>query len=150
MTTTIRATQQKKVYAAESAVDHGRRFTSLDEIQEFVDDLRDADYWWERLAPKIYRVEVAPGATHTGNSMATWYEEAGAGLIEMQVCHWTEHDVLHEVAHCVANSNVPKSGHDPFWVRTFLTLTYHVRGPEAYVALRQAFLDHDVVIDTGA
>lgn len=139
---TILATQQEEVYTAErTLLDRGRTLDSIKEVQDWIDAFRDTD-WWDALAPKVYRIEAytRPGST----SLGRWYEDAGAGMIEL--ARLDEHTILHEVAHAIANSVEP-AAHGPRWVRTLLLLTFHVRGAGAWATLRQAFLDHGVVID---
>lgn len=140
---TALVTQQKQVYAAEATTSRGRTLDSIKEVQDWVDSFRDLP-WWEDLAPRVYRIEAY---TIKGRSQGDWNEDAGAGMIELTT--FDEHLILHEVAHVIANSMSAdgSAGHGPRWVRTFLLLTFHLRGHEAWSALRQAFLDRGVVID---
>lgn len=139
-------TQQFKLYAAERAVNVGRAFRSLEEIQAWVDALRE-QLWWRQRYPEVKRIEVGPAIAGGRCGSVGWFEpEMGAGRIEMAPQHWSELVVVHEMSHVFAS--VHGSGaHDPIFARTFLNLTYFILGTETYQQLAAAFNDAEIDTD---
>lgn len=138
-------TQQDEVYAAEACVDHGARFDSQAEIQQWVDGIVAQDWWGERF-DKVTVIEVPMVHRRSGaGSVGAWFKDGG-GVIEMARVHWCEMFVLHEMAHVTAEAEGSHS-HDPLFVRHYLELVFRVMGPEPWMALRQSLLDHGVIID---
>jgi len=135
-------TQQQQCYAAEATVGNGRTFASVDEIQRFVDALRDEPWWRAQgYGRKVLRVEVgkADGRILKSNGVGFWDETKSAGRIELRPGGMHERLVLHEVAHVIARANHGSKSHDPWWARTYLTLVSYVMGSDAYLALQSAF-----------
>lgn len=139
--------QQFTLYGAERSVPTGTRFETVEAIQAFVDALRDT-WWWDRYYSQVKRVEVYPRPASRRESVGSWKPELAAGKIEMLEVHWNELVVLHELAHVLAAARFGSQAHCPWFARTYLELVSHVMGPEAYVALHEAFdrdgVDHDI------
>jgi putative metallohydrolase (TIGR04338 family) len=131
--------QQFELYAAEAGVEPGRGFRSGADLQHYVDELRESDYW-QRGFPQVKRVEayVRPPSWR-GGSVGAWREHYGGGIIEMAQCHLNELAVLHEVSHVLAAARYGSGAHDPWFARTYLELVYTTLGPKTYDALRTAF-----------
>ena len=146
--TTVKKCQQYELYAAEGAAPTGRRFDSLEDIQVFVDQLRDT-WWWRSLGYWIVeRVEVGKARNGGRGGSVGWYEkEMNAGRMEMAPVHWTELIVLHELSHVLAEALYDSKSHDPAFARTYLQLVFCVMGDEAYQALQSSFDRNGIVYD---
>lgn len=130
-------TQQFTLYDAEETTGHGRTFASLAEIQTYVDELRDTE-WWSRLYWMIAKVEV--GTSRKWHESVGWFDrDKNAGRMEMGHRHRTELDVLHELSHVLAKARHGSDSHDPTFARTYLETVYLVRGSDAYLELQAAF-----------
>jgi putative metallohydrolase (TIGR04338 family) len=139
-------TQQDALYTAENGVPHGRRFDSLDDIQAYVDALRDNE-WWTRFGYYVVlRIEAGPARKRTKGAMSVgWYEpDKNAGRIEMLPVHWNELMVLHEVAHVIAEACNGSKAHDPWFARVYMNLVYCVMGGAAWEELKAAFDTHGI------
>lgn len=139
--------QQFQLYAAEAAVPRGRTFATEEELQAFVDGMRDTPYF-ERNFPQVIRIEAYVRTDRrVTSSVGSWKPESNAGLIEMLPCHMHELIVLHECSHVLAQARYGSRSHDPWFARTYLELVFTHMGPEAYVALKDALdtggVDHD-------
>lgn len=135
--------QQHLVYAAEVGLPSGREFTSLKEIQQWVDDLRET-WWWTSRYARVERVEVGPGRKNSQKSVG-WFEKLKyAGRIEMQRCHWNVRDVTHELAHVISIAMHESKAHDPWFAREYINLTYLISGEQTWRQLATAFDRHGV------
>lgn len=141
-------TQQQECYAAEASVDHGRRFASVVEVQQFVDGLREEPWWTAQgFHLAVLRIEVGAAGHGKKNSVGWFEKELGAGRIELTDVGLRMRTVLHEVAHVIACAKYSSKSHDPWWARTYLTLVSYVMGADAYLALQGAFDRHGVDYD---
>lgn len=133
-------TQQDALYAAERSVSPGRQFATYEELQRFVDELRNTE-WWVREYPMVRRVEVGEADQRiTSGSVGSWYADRGAGRIEMmRNGHMNLQSVAHELAHVLAAAKWGSASHDPAFARTYVNLTYWLRGSEAWLELQTAF-----------
>jgi putative metallohydrolase (TIGR04338 family) len=142
-------TQQQECYAAERELRGGRAFMSVEEVQSFVDGLRDLPWWTAQgFHLAVARIEVGKSRSkkHAG---VGWYDaEMGGGRIELTGVGLNMKTVLHEVAHVIASAKYGSKSHDPWWARTYLTLVSYVMGTESYLTLQSAFdgqgVDYDV------
>lgn len=136
-------TQQQSCYAAERSLDHGRIFSSVDEVQRYVDALRDNQWWHAQgFSLHVLRIEVGKmdGRKNKRAAGVGWFQpETNAGRIELRHSCMYESVVLHEVAHVLAAAVHGSTCHDPAWARTFLTLVSAVMGPDAYLTLQRSF-----------
>jgi putative metallohydrolase (TIGR04338 family) len=135
--------QQGKLYAAEEPCPEGHRFASIDDVQRFVDSLRDT-WWWRLWYPQVQRVEVHALPAGRSCSVGSWHPQQGAGKLEMLRVHWTVRVVLHELAHVLAEVRYGSHAHCPWFARTYLELVYLVMGAETFTFLRTAFRAADV------
>lgn len=134
--------QQGELYAAENSVPIGRIFTDIIELQDYVDNLRDSD-WWQRNFPQVRRIEAyirPPGPSSVGS----WHVHEAAGKIEMLPVHLNELTVLHEVCHVLAAARYGSHSHDPWFARTYLEAVYTYMGSDTYLALDTSFNSHGV------
>ena len=144
-------TQQDELYTAEERVAKGRTFTSIDEIQRFVDDLRDNQWWAAQGYWQVARIEVgrpSPKNERRG-SVGAWYEDMNAGRIEMAQVHWCQLYILHEVAHVLAAALHGSKSHDPYFARIYLILVACSMGSASYTELLTAFERDGIVHDPG-
>lgn len=149
----MRVTQQQQCYAAETALDTGRTFASVDEAQAWVDALRDEPWWHlQRFSLAVLRIEVGLIDRRKARRCAGvgWYEkEMSAGRIELDRDALNARVALHEVAHVLASAMYDSTSHDPAWAMTYLTLVSYVLGSEEYLKLQRAFdelgVNYDVV-----
>lgn len=136
--------QQFELYASEATVPQGRGLAA-GELQAYVDELRESD-WWRRNFPQVLYVE-ARAKSGGAASVGGWFEDKGAGAIDMLPCHMTELYVLHEISHVLAAARFGSHSHDPWFAQTYLQLVYTQMGSEAYGALVAAFdrggIDYD-------
>jgi putative metallohydrolase (TIGR04338 family) len=140
--------QQFELYAAEEPLSHlhGRALSS-EELQSYVDGMREHP-WWDRNFADVVRIEAyTRPPSWEGGSVGSWHSEHAAGKIEMSKYHMVELYVCHEVAHCLAEARFGSKSHDPWFARTYLELVYTVMGSAAYASLKSAFehggVDHD-------
>lgn len=136
--------QQYELYAAEGGVPKGRTFGSIEEIQKYVDDLRERP-WWILEYGKVLKVEVAK--SRAKGSVGGFYPEKNAGRIEMAECHWNELYVLHELAHVLAKARHQSQAHCPYFARVYLEMVSREMGPETYTKLYEAFENHNIEHD---
>jgi putative metallohydrolase (TIGR04338 family) len=138
--------QQDEVYAAENDVTPGRRILSQEALQQFVDDLRDTDYW-QRNFPDVRSIlAICDPRRKARGSLGRWNGD-GDGEILMSPVHMYERIVLHEVTHVIACARYGSHAHDPWFARTYLELVYAIMGGDVYAELKAAFItggvDHD-------
>lgn len=132
--------QQAALYDAERFVSMGRVFTSLAEIQAYVDALRDT-WWWSYFYWKVGYVEVGPARRGGRDGSVGWYDhDKDAGRMEMAPVHWNEQTVTHELTHVVVDAlGTPERGHGPFFARTYANLTFLISGSDRWLQLQAAF-----------
>lgn len=137
----LEAGQQDNVYSAENGLNHGRKFDSLHEVQDFVDSLTASDWWF---APQIRRVEVSRLRSTKWAGVGNNCEECSAGSIALTTNGQDELTILHEVAHCITHKG---GGHGPEWVQNYMKLVFHVMDAKAYPTLYAAFKNQGVLFD---
>jgi putative metallohydrolase (TIGR04338 family) len=128
-------TQQDAVYRAEHSVPRGREFSSPEEVEAFIEDLREDYERWERDFKDVLFVDVL--VRKARRSVAR--TEGDGGVITMSDRQMCERVVLHEVAHVLANTRYGDCGHSPWYARVMLELVYTSMGPEAYRELYEAY-----------
>ncbi|MDE2100426.1 MAG: hypothetical protein KGL39_24450 [Patescibacteria group bacterium] len=138
--------QQLTLYDAEAEVSPRRTFSSEEEMQQFADEIREAD-WWQRNFPQVRRIEVYFDDARDA-SAARWHPEHGAGVIGIAAHGHTDLTLMHEVAHVLANARYGEATHSPWFARTYLEAVYTYMGAEAYAELRAAFERHGIDHDT--
>jgi len=137
-------TQQDELYAAERLVSKGRQFDTYEELQVFVDELRDTS-WWQRDYDMVRRVEVGKADQRVTRGSVGWWEPAmAAGRIEMWTGHMNLQVIAHELSHVLAEAKWGSKSHDPLFARTYANLTYYLRGSEAWLELQRAFDSHGI------
>lgn len=140
--------QQDQLYAAESSCRRGQEFHSVEEMQRWVDQLRDRP-WWTMFYAKVLRVEVGAARSNGRGSVGDWFPELSAGRIEMHPAHWCVRVILHELAHVLAAARFGSKSHDPYFARVYLELVYHEMGPGAYTELWESFQADGIRHDPG-
>jgi putative metallohydrolase (TIGR04338 family) len=130
------------VYAAESTIDPGRAFETIDGVQEYLDVLCSFE-WWSGRFPGVIRIEAVGIRSRCVEGVGRPELERNAGVIGVTRVGQKELTVLHEVAHAVCR---PAAAHGPEWARTYLELTYRVMGADTWSALRDAFVTRGVGI----
>jgi putative metallohydrolase (TIGR04338 family) len=143
--------QQDQLYAAEAAwIRQGPTFATVDEVQQFLDDLRDA-WWWEKwLGTELQRIEVGKarkGAKFQG--VGGYNREHASGRVEFSTWPIGKRVVIHEITHVIANCRRCSKAHDPWFARIFLELVYLIEGSESYDELRAAFERNGIDYDAG-
>jgi len=133
--------QQGELYRAEETCDPGPAVDSGD-LQAFVDSMRDTKLWVYEYEG-LLRVEAY--SLKRRGSVGGYYPELNAGKVEMDKDHhlfqlW----ICHEVAHAMAHYRYGSRSHDPWFADTYLRLVYEMMGPEAYLNLYTAFVDHGI------
>jgi hypothetical protein len=129
--------QQYGLYAAERGVPKGRTLLP-GELQAYVDQLRESDYW-QRNFPQVLRIEAHALSSSKTGSVGAWFPEDGCGQIEMAPCHLCELFVLHECAHVLGAARYESQAHCPWFSRTYLELVSCYL-PESYPALYDSFV----------
>lgn len=139
--------QQDELYASERKAMKGRVFQNQQEMQSFVDSLRDSVYWQTHY-PNVLRVEVHTVPSSARGSVGAFFPELKAGQIEMHPVHWCEQYVLHELAHVLANARYGSHAHCPYFASVYLELVSTYMGSDAYRVLYACFtedkIDYDV------
>lgn len=141
--------QQDSLYAAERLMTRrGRTFADQDELQEYVDELRDTYRKWESDFPNVVRIECYVKTTDRRGSVGWFDESKAAGIIDMSPRHLNELIVCHEVSHVLAEARYGSRSHDPWFARTYLELVFSAMGSQAYTELSDAFnlrgVRHDI------
>jgi putative metallohydrolase (TIGR04338 family) len=137
--------QQDQLYAAEAAAPFGRTFATEEELQSWVDGLRDNRYW-QVLYPQVRRVDCFKRA-RAGKESVGWFErDRACGVIEMSPTHMNQRVVLHELAHVLAAARYGSTSHDPFFARVYLELVA-VFYPEGYLPLYESFAARGIEFD---
>ena len=139
-------TQQYELYASEARLtDLGESFADSDALQLFVNDLRET-YWWDKRYPRVVHVEAE--FLDRSDSVGAWDDTCRQGRIEMsRRNHNNLQFVIHELAHVLAAAQKGSKSHDPKFARTYLELTSLIRGSDAFVTLKDAFDQDDIVYD---
>ncbi len=142
--------QQTELYRAERSAPSGRQFHSVEEMQRYVDQLRESPYW-RAYYPNVKRIEVYARPANRNESVGWFEPEKEAGAVEMLPAHWTELVLLHEVAHVLAGARFGSQAHCPWFARVYLELVYHFHSA-GVDALHEAFeshgIEHDPPTDT--
>jgi putative metallohydrolase (TIGR04338 family) len=137
--------QQFELYAAEATISGGRTFASEKELQEYVDELRESDYW-QRNFDKVQRIDAFAHPPSWRSGSVGGMRDDVIGQIEMAPVHMCELFVIHEVSHVLAEARYGSHSHDPWFARTYLELAYTALGSETYAVLVAAFdrggIDH--------
>lgn len=137
--------QQYELYEAERDVTEGRKFANQKELQAFVDDLVQRD-WWSEFYPMVRFVEAF--ALRGGTASVGGFDpHDGAGQIEMLPVHMNERTVLHELAHVLAAARGESKAHDPCFARIYLELVYRVMGYDVWHKLRTRFIEAGIDFD---
>jgi putative metallohydrolase (TIGR04338 family) len=139
--------QQDQVYDAESTVEHGQRFRDLNEVQRFVDKLRNT-WWWELWLQNVKRVEIGRSRSRR-YSVGDYYPHKEAGSCEFYSDTPSIQLVIHELAHVLAKARRGSESHDPWFARIYCELTYLIRGTDAWHELAIAFDHYGVDYDAG-
>lgn len=139
--------QQTELYAAEAAAPLGRTFASEEELQCWVDKLRD-DPYWQRVYPTVKRVDCfARKQGAAGGGSVGWYDaDKMGGVIEMAPVHMNQRVVLHELAHVLAEARYGSKSHDPWFARVYLELVA-IFLHEAYLPLYRSFTARGISFD---
>ncbi len=136
-----RDSQRSKVYAAEEFLrSEGRRFSSLDEIQQYVDKLVGSAWWGRRSNVRSIKV-------HPQRSNASAMAHPSRRTIHMPEWAWCESIVLHEVAHvwterAAAPEAIPSHGRE--FARNLLELVGRQMGADCRRRLKASFVEHKV------
>jgi putative metallohydrolase (TIGR04338 family) len=137
-----RTCQQFELYASEGTVPIGIEFETVDEAQNFVDAMRETAVWRRQYA-NVLRIEAC-WRDAGDSSVGAWYPDVAAGVVEMLPAHRNELTLCHEVAHVLASARYGSHSHDPWFARTYLELVHAMMGPDAYLALYEAFEAHGI------
>jgi hypothetical protein len=131
--------QQQRVYAAEAVLaTHARRFTSLDEARAFVAAVFDDDDLWD-VADAVDDPHV-----ELEHRLRRWDAVTDGRRIRLSPTSGMDAaTVLHEVAHVLTMGDE----HGPVFCGTYLWLVRRWMGFHAYVDLRRAFHDLQVVVE---
>ncbi len=132
-----------RVYAAEFGLEPGRAFTTLREVQKYLDALA-ASPWWSERFPHVVRVEAVGIRSDAVDGVGRPEFHRLAGVVGISRNGRNELTVLHETTHAVCD---PDAGHGPRWARTYLEMVYRVMGEVQWSALRAAFVEHGVALD---
>lgn len=139
--------QQFEMYAAEDRAIRGRDFETLDEIQRWMDDLRDTP-WWAIRHGAVRSVEIgdAPRRGLVGPGLVA----PGMVYMELRPDQMYERIVLHELAHALCQVKYGEScAHGPRFARMYLELVSLIMGADAYVSLRDEFDKDGIEYDPG-
>jgi putative metallohydrolase (TIGR04338 family) len=135
--------QRGRVYAADQCLyEHGREFSSLGEVQTYVDDIRSGR-WFRKRWPTSRSIKVQTGRSNRKSAEAIGDVD---GLILLPPDFWIEFYVLHEMSHlCTAmefGDLVP--GHGAEFCSIYLELVRRQMGNFCWRLLRDNFLLRDV------
>lgn len=128
-------TQQDAVYRAERSVGRGREFSTPAQVEDFFEDLRERWPRWELDFKGVLFVDVF--VHDRGRSRAK--AEGDGGVVNLNRSQLCELVALHELAHVLANSRYGECGHSPWYARVMLELVSVAMGPDAYLALYEAY-----------
>jgi len=134
-----RDSQRQKLYDAEAIAmvftpPFQKKFSSLEEIQKYVDKFTKSSWFRKRFGQHSIMVKRKKhGASARRMGSTIWLSES----------YWNMISVLHEVAHIVKEPGAG-SAHGRFFARTLLEFTNHVCGKEAASALKEQFKEKRV------
>lgn len=128
--------QRQKLYDAESSAkvwdsDLAKNFSSIEEIQKFVNKLISSAWFKKRFGQTSIAVKSKAGFGADACGKTT-------GLIRFSLYSRSMLTVLHEVAHIIKKSGAGGS-HGRFFARTLLELVEHIVGIEAARMLKKKF-----------
>lgn len=136
--------QQEQVKAAEIGMPNGNSFGDLDEVREYMAELRRMSWWSSMVPPCVAAVEIGPAIKGSGESVGWFDKEMNAGRIELDVGALNESTILHELAHVLAIARFDENAHGPRWADLYMRLVYQVMGSEVYLQLYNSFKEHGV------
>ena len=137
--------QQDELYAAEHEVPWtGDSFESIEQVQEWVDRLRESA-WWERNFPNVRKVYVEKHVK--GRMDGAGLDDVGHGVVPWWP-GWGEMLMLHEVCHVLTDKRFGNAAHSPWFCRMYLEMVSTYLGPEVYLELQKAMDRHGVDHDT--
>ncbi len=129
-----RDSQRARLYRAEFEVPPGKRLTTVEKLQAYVDALVRADWFAARWPDRSF--EVRPGFGHRRATADL------NGVLQMPKWARTEMVLLHEVAHCLTPWIY--ASHGPEYAGVLLSLVRRSMGPATGQALEDAFDRHRV------
>lgn len=134
-----RDNQRSKVYRAERRVSKGVQFSTVSEMQGYVDQLC-ASRWWHNRFPDVQDITVKDGRGR--RNAAGWNGRCGTGYVAMPRWSRCERVLFHEVAHVVTPGCYAWHGRE--FVRNFLALVDRWMGKEVARLLRESFSEYKV------
>lgn len=134
-----RDSQRKRLYDAERVLPKGRIFSSIEEMQSYVDRLVRSAWFGKQCHAK--EITILLGRSGTAATASDY-----GSRIKMPKWAWNEHILLHEVAHLMANRiyGLGVAGHGREYARTYVILVQHMMGKEAGDLLKKSFREHKV------
>lgn len=144
---TYRDSQRQKLYDSETATvwgawgrrrGNGRKFQDLDEIQTYLQQLLDSDWWTDRF-PHVQTITVESAGCES--AWAKCYHNV-IGIPDDSDWAMTEPTVLHELAHIVVK--YPHPGHGALFARVYLDLVRFKMTQRWATELEAQFKKHKV------
>lgn len=127
-----RDTQRSRLYAAEMIVRRGQEFTSVAEMQQYVDTVVARRWFRSRWGSRS--VEVRDGR---GFRRATCYPRGDSAVVYMPRRSRCQLVLLHEIAHAVQPPGT--AWHGPEFCRIYLALVRHFMGQAEGTLLLAAY-----------
>lgn len=130
--------QRFDVYGAENRSGvTGRRFRSLFQVQNYVDNIVFSDWWYERFPRCLSIIVRASQATDLCGSSGPLGGGLFGAFVTLPVDAWFERYVLHELAHCATNH--PDESHGEVFTRAYLDLVGGFMSSRHASALERSF-----------
>jgi putative metallohydrolase (TIGR04338 family) len=142
-----RDNQRQRCYNAEDRAGFkhlGRNFTSIEQIQQYIDDLC-ATAWFAKRFGTGWMIEAKDFAQGSGRWAYGCYRKDKRGYIKVPNTPWaySEWLVLHELAHAITPSDTG-GRHGRFWARAYLEMVRYRMGLKAYELLKASYKKHNV------
>lgn len=134
--------QVRQLYAAEATL-WGSRFSSLDDVQAYVDRVVGSRSWSMRRSEITSVRVVAPRQLGLDGSRGHVLFRSGKWYLALPTRCRFERYVLHELAHLLA-FRPGEAYHGPRFARQYLLLVQREMGSEAAEHLQRKFVEHGV------
>jgi putative metallohydrolase (TIGR04338 family) len=134
-----RDSQKQKLYDAESVAkfhlnDIRTKFSSIEEIQKFVNELLSSAWIKKRFGDNKCEVRAARKNQHDAYARMSY--------ISLPKWAWTKMVVLHEVTHIL--TRYYEGSHGRYFARAFLEIIEHVLGHAARIVLKKQYRVYNV------
>lgn len=135
--------QRSNLYKSEIVlVGKSKKFNSLNEIQEYLDEITHSQ-WWKEKFPQL-QVLMKPCTHNQKRGYAKYGFEQP--VITIPEFNWFEYYIIHELTHCLVykHASMFHAHHGRLFCRLYLELVYNLLGAQAFGNFYKSMLRHGV------